>query len=122
MATLTIASLIPERDNVDFGNGHVLEIISGAEMDAADIATFQSLHGRVMALQRNMEKADDDKMLSLAQRLNEALGKALRQLIPDLTDEILGETRLGIRMQILKWWTEQNPAPVPNPEGQEKPS
>ena len=107
--TLTIASLIPERNNVDFGNGKVVEILSMTEMDATEYAGFARMQSRADGLQDSIQDTSDpEEAGQVMTDLNGLLGDLLKTLMPDLDDTTLGDTKLGIRVGILDWWNEQN--------------
>ena len=117
--TLTIASLIPERNNVDFGKGKVFEILSMTEMDATEYAGFARMQSRAEGLQESIKDTSDPEEASQVMTdLNGLLGGLLQTLMPDLDDTTLGDTKLGIRVGILGWWTEQNES-APKALGQE---
>ena len=117
--TLTIASLIPERDNVDFGDGKVFDILSKVEMDATMYAGFARMQSRAEGLQDKLKDTDDPEEAGEAMTdLNGLLGELLSTLMPDLDTETLDKTRLGVRLGVLDWWARQNP-PTPKALGQE---
>ena len=108
--TLTIASLIPERDNVDFGGGKVVEMLSLTEMDATEYAKFARMQSRAEGLQESIsDMSDPEEAAGVMNDLNGLLGELLTTLMPDLDEETLAGPRLGVRVGILDWWNEQNP-------------
>ena len=120
--TLTIASLIPERNNVDFGKGKVFEILSMTEMDATEYAGFARMQSRAEGLQESIsDTSDPEEAGQVMTDLNGLLGELLKTLMPDLDDTTLGDTKLGIRVGILDWWNKQNER-APKALGQESQS
>ena len=117
--TLTIASLIPERNNVDFGSGKVFDILSMTEMDATEYAGFARMQSRAEGLQESIQgTSDPEEAGQVMTDLNGLLGDLLKTLMPDLDDTTLADTKLGIRVGILDWWSEQNKR-APKVMGQE---
>ena len=120
--TLTIASLIPERNNVDFGKGKVFEVLSMTEMDATEYAGFARMQSRAEGLQESIsDTSDPEEAGQVMTDLNGLLGELLKTLMPDLDDTTLGDTKLGIRVGILDWWNKQNER-APKALGQESQS
>ena len=120
--TLKVASLIPERDNIDFGGGKVFDILSMVEMDATEYAGFARMQGRAERLRDGLTDASEpEEGARVMTDLNNLLGDLLKTLMPKLDDETLGATRLGVRVGILDWWSGKN-KPAPKVLGQESQS
>ena len=117
--TLDIASLIPDRNNVDFGNGKVIDILSMTEMDATEYAGFARMQSRAQGLQDSIaDTSNPEEAGQVMTELNGLLGELLQTLMPDLDNDTLDKTKLGIRVGILDWWSKQNPS-TPKALGQE---
>ena len=120
--TLTIASLIPDRNDVDFGNGKKFDILSMVEMDATEYAGFARMQSRAEGLQESIQDTSDpEEAGQVMTDLNNLLGELLTTLMPDLDAGTLKETRLGVRVGILDWWSAQNKL-APKALGQESQS
>jgi len=121
--TLNIASLIPERNNVDFGNGKLVDMLSMEEMSTNDYAGLLRMRARALNLQAGLSSDIDDpeEIGKGMDQLNGLLGDLLKRLMPDLDDETLAGTRLPIRVKVLEWWHENN-QPAPKALGQESSS
>ena len=118
--TLTVASLIPERNNVDFGNGKLVDMLSVEEMSTNDYAGLMRMKARAESLQESLGTGTDnpERIGQGMDELNALLGELMKRLMPDLDDETLEGTQLGIRVRILEWWHENN-QPAPKAPGQE---
>lgn len=109
MATLDFATLVPERDKLEMGDGTTVEFLSTVEMDVEDMAVFKALQARAARVQTKMSKAaTKNQSLELAREMNGVLGDILRRILPDLTDEQLAQLKMGYRSKIVAWWNEQN--------------
>ena len=124
--TLSITSLIPERNTLDFEDGTpVVDMVSMQEMDTTDYAGFMRMAARADGMKGDLEDidgtSDPEQAMKVMTDLNGLLGDLLKTLMPSIESERLDGIRLGVRVGILDWWFGENEL-APKVLGQESQS
>lgn len=119
MSEIDFSSLIPPRLKVNgLPDGSTLELMRRAEMGGSDYAAFLEIQKRINDLENKSKEANNQTArVNLLTKMEEELGTILKYLSPGLSDETLATIKFGQRIAIIKWYGEQEKAPLPNGSG-----
>lgn len=106
--TLTLAELVPERDQVEIAAGVKLDLLGMVDLDAIDAARAIQIKKRIEGLEISEDELSEEQAIAMS----DALGSFLRIVLPDLTPEQLDGLRMGQRLTIINFWTANNQAGV----------
>jgi len=107
MTTFSLADLMPEpltlTDNAVGGDGRTHDVLSGALLSTADVATLTRLERDA-----GTALAKDDPAAADA-----AINRLIGVLIPTLAPERISAIPITFKTKFLEWWREQQPQPSP---------
>lgn len=126
MAVIQFSTLIPEREQIDFGEGKgTYAMLSRYEMSPEQVAELQNLRREMQMAQTQMGKAKTDKeTLDATKKVNGKLSEITKLIMVGIPEEVVSKLGMGEKTLLIQYWGQKNApqAEVPNLNGQTSPS
>lgn len=126
MAVIQFSTLIPEREQIDFGEGKgTFSMLSRFEMSPEQVAQLQDLRREMQMAQTRMQKAKTDKeTLEASKSVDKKLSDIMHLIFVDITEAVVGSLGMGHKTLLIQYWGKKNAPQTddPNGNGQTSPS
>lgn len=122
MAVVLFSTLIPEREQIDFGEGAdgrplgTYAMLSRYEMSPEQVAELQNLRREMQMAQTQMGKAKTDKeTLEATKKVNGKLSEITKLIMVGIPEEVVSKLGMGEKTLLIQYWGQKN---APQAEGQ----